>query len=258
MRLGFTKTMAEASGGLPEGAYTTLRTYRASRVVRLDAHVRRLRDSAALQGRTCGLEEDGARKAVAAALRATGHPESRLRLTFAAPRLFVSVEPFEPLPEALYREGARCVTVPVRRDNPRAKDTRFIFAAAGAYRALPPGVHEGLMVGEDGAILEGLSSNFLGVAAGTLHTEEERVLAGVTRTLVLELAREVLPVSATPVRLDGIGELGECFLTSVSRGVLGVVQIDERGIGDGRPGPFTLELARRLGELVEREAETLA
>jgi branched-subunit amino acid aminotransferase/4-amino-4-deoxychorismate lyase len=250
--------MAEASEGLPEGAYTSLRTYRRSRVVRLDLHVRRLQESAALQGRPYALEEERVRAAVAAALRATGHPESRLRLTFAPPRLFVSVEPFEPLPASLYREGTWCVTVPVHRESPHAKDTRFIPAAAKAYRALPPGAHEGLMVGEDGAILEGLSSNFFAVVAGALHTEDERALAGVTRTVVLEVAREVLPVSTTPVRLDGLGALSECFLTSVSRGVLGVVRIDEQEIGDGRPGPITLELTRRLAELVEREAESLA
>jgi branched-chain amino acid aminotransferase len=234
--LGSSRSMVEASEGLPEGAYTSLRTYRGSRVLRLDLHIRRLRDSAALRGGgPCDLEEERVKGAVAAALRATGHPESRLRLTFAPPRLFLSVEPFTPLPSSLYREGAWCVTVPVHRESPRAKDTRFIPTAAAAYRALPPGAHEGLMVGAGGAILEGLSSNFFGVAHGALHTEDEQALAGVTRAIVLELACELLPVVPTPVRTDGLDDLSECFLTSVSRGVLGVVRIDDRRIANGPP-----------------------
>src|SRR5262249_23484336 len=56
--------------------------------------------------------------------------------------------------------------LPLRRDNPHAKDTRFIATAGEAYARLPAGVHEGLLLSEDGDILEGLSSNFFGVAGG--------------------------------------------------------------------------------------------
>jgi len=52
--------------------------------------------------------------------------------------------------------------------------------------------------------------------------------------------------------------VSEAFLTSVSRGVLPVVKVDETTIGDGRPGPFTRELGRRLEALVEREAQPLS
>ena len=116
-------------------------------------------------------------------------------MTFAPPELFASVEPFEPLPESLYEDGAWCVTVPLRREEPQAKDTRFLASAQGAYRDLPAGVHEGLLLGEDGALLEGLSSNFFAVVDGVLRTEDARALHGMTRALVLELARGVVPVS---------------------------------------------------------------
>ena len=77
----------------------------------------------------------------------SAHPESRIRVTFAPPALFASVEAFEPLPESLYESGAWCVTVPLRRERPQAKDTRFLPSAQEAYRDLPPGAHEGLLVG---------------------------------------------------------------------------------------------------------------
>ena len=114
------------------------------------------------------------------------------------------------------------------------------------------------MVAEDRTILEGLSSNFFAVRKGILHTEDERVLPGITRELVLELGRGLLPRATGSVRLDQVAELSEAFLTSVSRGVLPVVRIDETTIGDGRPGPVTQELARRFGALVAREAEPLS
>ncbi len=242
-----------ASAALPDGVYTTLRTYGGRRVLRLPQHASRLEESAALKGNPGALAPATLRAAVAASLDATGHPESRLRLTFAPPRLLICVEPFSPLPRHLYEQGASCVTVPVRRENPHAKDTRFIATAQAAYGSLPPGIEEGLMLDEAGAVLEGLSSNFFALRNGRLFTEEERVLLGVTRSLVLEVAAQVLPIERRAIPIDE--SLLECFITSVSREVLPVVRIDGRSIGDGHPGPTTREIARRFRALASAEAE---
>src|SRR5262249_49208976 len=143
-RLRSSADLATASVDLPAGAYTTLRTYDGDGLAFLEEHLRRLEESASLQGRSGTIDRAAVRAGLASALRATGHPESRLRLTFAPPGLFVSVEPFVPLPESVYEEGVWCVTVPLRREVPQAKDTRFLAPAQAAYRALPEGVHEGL------------------------------------------------------------------------------------------------------------------
>jgi branched-chain amino acid aminotransferase len=145
------------------------------------------------------------------------------------------------------------VTVPVRRDNPHAKDTSFITKAAAAYSELPPGIEEGLMVAEDGVVLEGLSSNFFAVRGSRLFTEEARALLGVTRALVLEVAATVLPVELVGIPLDPA--VTECFITSVSREVMPVVRVDGRPVGAGQPGPITREIAKRFAALVAREAE---
>ncbi len=248
-------SLGEASRALPNGAYSTLRTYSGARLLRLSQHVARLNESAWLQGVAGRLEESEARAAIAFALRETAFAESRLRLTWASPVFYVSVEPFTALPAGLYRDGVACATAPVRRDNPHAKDTRFIATAQAAHAALPPGTHEGLMVAEDGAVLEGLSSNFFAIVGGVLRTEAERVLLGVTRSLVLEVARPVLPLEARAVRRDELSRVAEAFLTSVSRGILPVVTIDGAPVGSGRPGPLTLELMRRFAELEAGEAQ---
>jgi branched-chain amino acid aminotransferase len=231
---------------LPAGAYTTLRTYHGDGVPFLEDHFRRLEDSAFLQGSTGSIDRAAARAGLAAVLRATGHPESRLRLTFAPPELFVSVEPFVPLPEGTYEAGVWCVTVPVRRETPQAKDTRFLASAQAAYRDLPAGAHEGLIVAEDGAVLEGLSSNVFAVLDGVLRTEDARCLRGTTRALVLELAGGLVPVSLEPFTTGDLGRAAEVFLTSVSREVLAVARVDAMPIGrGGGAGPLARELRRR-------------
>ncbi len=255
--LGRHESLAAASAVLPAGAYTSLRTYGGRGVVRLDAHFRRLEESAALQGRSGAVDAATARRAIAGALDETRHDESRLRLTFAPPRLFVAVEPFTPLPARLYAEGVACVTLAIRRDNPHSKDTRFIATAQQAYARLPEGVEEGLLVADDGALLEGLSSNFFAVSGGELRTEEERVLAGVTRSLVLEVAERLLPVRRAAVSKGELPLVDEAFITSVSREVLPVVRVDGRALGDGRVGPKTRVILDAFEALVEREREWL-
>ena len=248
------QSIAAASRDLPRGAYTTLRTYQGDRVVHLGRHVQRLVDSVRLQGQPAPLAEADVRRLLAEALRSTGYGESKLRLTFAPPSLFVSIEPLEPLAESLYRDGVSCVTLPVHRDNPAAKDTSFIATASAAYESLPPGVHEGLMVADDGSILEGLSSNFFAVMDGVLHTEDARALPGITRSVVLELAEGLLPVSLTAVRVSDLQRVSECFLTSVSREILPVDRIDSVVMGRG---PLTTQLMERFRRVVETEGAVI-
>jgi branched-chain amino acid aminotransferase len=262
-------SMTAASAALPAGAYTTFRTYQHDKLLRLGQHLRRLEESAALMNKAAPVPIDDS--AAAAALRTiiqtTNYPEARFRLTYAPPALFVSVESFTPYDSALYQTGVHCRTVTLRRDNPHAKSTTFIASAAEAYKALPANTHEGLMVHEDGSLLEGLSSNFFAIthlpvrahdlegdAIPVLRTEEERVLIGVTRALVLEVAQLVLPLSTVPVRHADLPRVAECFITSVSREILPVVKIDDFVIGDGTPGPLTRELMDRFAALVSAEA----
>jgi branched-chain amino acid aminotransferase len=234
-----------------------MRTYGGDGVPFLDDHIRRLEESCALQGRPASLDHGRVRTGLAAVLRATRYPESRIRVTFAPPELFASIEPFEPLPEHLYAEGARCVTVPLRREQAQSKDTRFLSSAQGAYRELPAGVHEGLLLGADGALLEGLSSNVFAVVDGVLRTEDARALHGTTRALVLSLARGIVPVSFEAIRPADFGRVAEMFLTSVSREVLGVVRVDDVTIGRGKPGALAKDLKKRYRARMRSVAEHL-
>lgn len=247
---GTASNLSASSSDLPEGAYTTLRTHSGTRVLRLADHARRLAASAG-----SALDLAVLRAALRAALTTCGHPESRARITFAPPRLFLAVEPFTPPPESAYRDGVACAVVGAQRTHFDRKDTRFIATAESEYRRLPGGVHEGLLVAEDGALLEGLSSNFFALLEGVLRTEGDRALPGITRSLVLEIAEGMVPVALRAVHVDALAAVSECFITSASRGVLPVVRVDAVTIGRGTPGPVTGELRRRFEARIEAEAE---
>ena len=69
VRRGDAESLAEASAGLPAGAYTSLRTYGGRGIVRFEAHARRLEESARRQGHEGSLELEAARRLISAALR---------------------------------------------------------------------------------------------------------------------------------------------------------------------------------------------
>ena len=259
-RMADAESLTAASALLPPGSYTTFRTYSGNRVLRLEQHVRRLQESAALLNLHGDLDYETVRAGLGQVIQIAGYTESRFRLTFSPPRFFLSVEPFTPYPPQYYTEGVRCITVGAHRDNPHAKSTSFIASAGSAYHSLPASIHEGLMVAGDGAVLEGLSSSFFALLGGVLHTEQCRALVGVTQSLVLELARAIAPqiaLSTHAVQLADLPRVQECFITSVSREIMPVVQIDDTPVADGRPGPLTRNLMQGLHDLIMREAQSV-
>ena len=247
-------TLDAVSLQLPAGAYTTLRTFDRERIIGLSAHLQRLVDSHALAGRRRALDLPAIRSALRAVLAREGLPAARLRITtpFEGERVYISIEPFEAYPPDCYTRGVRCETTRLHRDLPRAKLTDFIAPSRAVKAAGDPCVNELLLVDERGRILEGTSSNFFAVLDGRLRTAGEDVLQGVTRGLVLAEAKEIVPIALAAIEVADLPRLSEAFITSSSRDVMPVIQIDQVCIGSGEPGPITQALmARYRARLVE-------
>lgn len=251
-----------ASAAIPDGGYTTLRTYGKSGVIVLPHHFDRLEESAALLGCPVQLERDALRRLLCELLSQTPWAESRVRITVdctARPGdLWVSVEPLETPHPDLYETGVACMTRVMQRENPKAKYTRFIRDSHAEREALRGEIHEILMVSEKGAILEGLSSNFFAFYRGLLYTADEGVLHGITRTLILdEAARAGIPVRLEAPRLEWLAEVEEAFISSASRALLPVTRIDDSAVGDGTPGAVSRLLLARYQARLETEIEEL-
>jgi branched-subunit amino acid aminotransferase/4-amino-4-deoxychorismate lyase/CTP:molybdopterin cytidylyltransferase MocA len=247
---------------LPGGAYTTFRTYSHSKAIRFQEHLLRLADSAQRTHTQVQLQPEGLRRALRTILQQSPFADARVRVTLdlenEPDNLYVSLEELHTPPAEAYLAGVKVNTQIMHRENPRAKLTGFIATAAGLRARMAQGINETLMVQEDGMILEGLSSNFFALQGNTLRTADQGVLAGITRSIVLDIARQL----AIPVALDGVQAaeiplLDECFITSASRAVLPVVQIDGQVIGSGQPGPVTIQLIEKFQAWVESEAEAI-
>ena len=252
-------SLQEAAGSEPEGVYTVCNTQRGQRVLGLDAHLERLQDSAARQGFAVQLSRRRLRLALRHMLDEAGFAEMRLRLTVprAAPdETLITVEPWQPPPESLRQAGVRCaIAGGLARRDPAAKDSAWLQQRDSF--TLPPGCYEALLTAPDGSLLEGLGSNFYAVLAGELRTAADGVLAGVTRGIVLQLAPAILPLRLSPVRLDDLPQVEEAFLSSSSRGLLPIVQIDDQVIADGEPGPVCDAIRQAFDRYVDSHLEEL-
>ncbi len=252
-------TLDEATLRTGHGTYTVFRLYPGGRVLRLGHHLARMRHSAALLGQQFPHSDARLRDVIRRAVAASGIdlPRVRLMVPYAEPdTAIVALEPFSPPPPEVYNVGVRVALSDVHRSQPRAKDSRFI-EVRHRLTAGQEGVFEVLLCDGCGTILEGASSNFYAVLDGQLHTAGEGMLEGIARSILLQVAPEVIPVSFEPIHISDLSRVSEALLTSSSRGVIPVVQIDGTIIGSGAPGIISTRLRTRYDAQVEAELEPL-
>ena len=252
-------SLAAALAHEPDGIYTIASTFSRTKVLKLDAHLDRLADSAQRENIPLRLDRARLRAALRQMIAESGYGDVRFRVTVprAQPdRRILSIEPFSPPAPALVAQGVRCAAVAgVARRNPAAKTSDWAHDRGRA--ALPPDVYEGLLLDADGALLEGFSSNFYAVLDGELRTAGAGVLPGVAQQIVFEVAPGVLPLRREAVRLADVPRLAEAFLTSSSRGVIPIVAINGQPVGDGTPGPHTRAIHTRYDAWVAAHLEEL-
>jgi branched-chain amino acid aminotransferase len=244
---------------LPQGLYTTFRTYAGGkRVLGLQAHLDRLYVPAAAQQIDPSIPVDKLRKSLAEILQS--YPdEARVRPMMAANgQFYLAVEPLKALAPEIYARGVHTVTTGVERQTPRLKSTAFISASQNARNKIAESkVFEALLV-SNGFILEGMTSNFFYVRDGKLGTARRDILLGVTRRTVLRVARgSGLEIVYKPLKREQVPDLDEAFLTSSSRGIVPIVRIDDLAVGEGRPGPTTKQLIKAYNEYVLRAVERI-
>ena len=246
-----------ATRALPEGFYTTFRTYdHKRRVLGLRRHLRRLY---AHLPTPPPLAPAALRAALRQALAAFPAAEARVRLVMVPGQAcYALLEPLHPPPPQVYRQGVTTITVDLRRPRPHEKRTDFLRARAALQARLrAEGIYEALLA-PWGRIREGLSSNFFWVRGGTLFTAKWGVLPGVTRAAVLRLARRAaIPTRYRALPVAEIPTIDEAFITSSSRGLVPVVRIDAHPVGDGTPGALTRRLMAAYAAYVHTAAEPL-
>ena len=240
------------------------------KIFRLDAHLARLRASArALAFEQIPSDEEitlEIRRTLAAnGMRDGVHVRLTLtrgvkvtsgmdpRLNRSGPTLIVLAEYKEPVYDA---SGITLITASVRRPAPDCLDpkihhTNLLPSILAKIEANVAGADDAVMLDHRGFIAETNATHIFLVTGGTLATPTTvSCPEGITRGAVLDLAASAgIACRAGDYTLPELYTAGEVFVTGTMGGLVPVVRVDGRVIGDGAPGPVTKRLVALFADL---------
>lgn len=158
--------------------------------------------------------------------------------------------------EEFYEKGMKVVSVPTVRNHPmscppQVKSMNYLNNIFAKIEANLAGAGEAIMYNHLGYVAEASGDNIFIVKNGVLYSPpiEAGSLDGITRQIVMRLARKenIQVVEKNLTRFD-LYVSDEMFLTGTAAEVIGVVEMDGRAFGDGKPGPITRKLRKLFFE----------
>ncbi|MBN1392707.1 MAG: branched-chain-amino-acid transaminase [Sedimentisphaerales bacterium] len=250
-----------------DGVFEGIRVY-SSRVFELDAHIKRLYESARAIRLEIPMKKDELISAVEKTVEANGVIDGYIRLvitrgtgtlglnpfTCETGRIFIIADNIQLYPEELYEKGMKVISATTVRNHPLAippqvKSLNYLNNILAKIEALDVNVPEAIMYNHEGYVAEATGDNVFIVKDGVIYTPpvEAGALSGITRGIVIRLAGEakLKVVEKNLTRFD-LYVCDEFFLTGTAAEVIGVVEIDGRIIGDGRPGPYTRLMRKKF------------
>jgi branched-chain amino acid aminotransferase len=256
-----------------DGVFEGIRVYN-SRVFELDAHIKRLYESAKAIRLTIGISQNELANAVEETVRANNITEGYVRLVVTRGTGTLGLNPFvcknscmyiiadaiQLYPEELYEKGMKIISATTVRNHPlaippQAKTMNYLNNILAKIEALDNNVPEAIMYNHEGYVAEASGDNVLIVKNGIIYTPpaEAGALPGITRDIVIKLAKEenIQVVEKNLTRFD-LYVCDEFFLTGTAAEVIGIVEVDGRMIGDGKPGPITSLLRKKFFEYTRK------
>jgi len=250
-----------------DGVFEGIRVYD-RRVFKLDEHLKRLYGGAKAIMLEVPLGFDELKAAVVETVRRNDLTDGYVRLVVTRgrgdlglnpikcpkPTVFIIASTINIYPDDVYHQGMKIVTVSTRRNsidalNPRIKSLNYLNNVLATLEVNRSDAQEGLMLNSDGYVTECIVDNFFLVDQGVVVTPPTSTgaLKGITRDTVMDLAREAgYAVEERVITLHDVYVADEAFLTGTAAEIAPITNVDERHIGDGRPGPITTDLMKRF------------
>lgn len=246
-----------------DGIYETLRAYNGMLFL-LDRHLARLRNSADAISLNLPLPLEKIGDALYDTIKANGLRDAYVRIQVSRgtgeigldpalcpePTTVIVAKEFKDYPAEHFERGVSLSIVSTRRNHPLAlppsvKGTNFLNNILAKIESIRAGAYEAVMLNWEGYVAEGTISNIFFSKDGVLYTPglETGILEGVTRGLVLDLARKQgIETREALIPPGQLLQADECFITNTTVEVMPVTTIDKAAVGSGKPGPVTGKL----------------
>jgi branched-chain amino acid aminotransferase len=250
-----------------DGVFEGIRVYN-GKIFEFDAHIRRLYESAKAIRMEIPMIAAELGEAVTETVKANNIKSGYIRLVvtrgvgdlglnpFLCKRasVFIIADHIKLYPEEYYEKGMKVISALTVRNHPlslppQVKSLNYLNNILAKIEALDAGAGEAIMYNHEGFVAEATGDNVFVVRGGVIFTPPVQAgsLEGITRSVVMRLAKadgiEVVEKNLT--RFD-LYVSDEMFLTGTAAEVIGVVTIDGRIVGDGKPGTITRLLRKKF------------
>jgi branched-chain amino acid aminotransferase len=250
-----------------DSIYEVVRSYR-GQFIYLDEHLKRLEKSAGLCRLTLNQNLDHYHEEIQRTFKAFRSCPGNQNIEVYA-RLIVSrgvgkigfglsyllspsqytiiIQPVEAPGRTQFEKGLKIQISRRLRNDPRALDPamksgNYLNSLLAYLEAEEAKFSDAILCNAEGYITEGTTFNIFYVRRGITATPplEIGILGGITRNKVIQIANSLeLPLREVRFTRERLYSADEVFLTSSIKEVFPITQIDDKKIGDGRPGPFT-------------------
>jgi len=191
-------------------------------------------------------------------------PDSGVRITLTggyspdgyelvSPNMIITQQPLK-INTEINRQGIKLITYPHQRQMPQVKTIDYLMAIWLQPLIKERGADD-MLYHDTGLLRECPRSNFFLVTHGNeILTSNTQVLPGVIRKKLLSLNGQNFTVQETPITLDDLKNCKEAFITSSTKNILPVTEIDGQVVGDGQAGEITVQLYYMLQELIAADS----
>jgi branched-chain amino acid aminotransferase len=243
-----------------DGVFEGIRVY-SSKVFELDAHLKRLYESAKVLRLNIGMTPKELADVTIQTVKANNVANGYIRLVvtrgvgslginpFACekPQIIIIADNIQLYPDGLSETGIRVISACTIRNHPLAippqvKSLNYLNNILAKIEALDAGVPEAIMFNHEGFVAEASGDNVFVVKNGMICAPPIQAgsLEGITRAIVMRLAkREGIEVVEKNLTRFDLYVADEMFLTGTAAEVIGVIEIDGRQISGGKPGEIT-------------------
>lgn len=257
-----------------DGVFEGIRSYDGL-VFKLDEHIDRLYQSAHTLMLQIPMTKDQMRETVVQTLKTNSLKDAYIRLVVTRgtgdlgldPRkcpkatVFVIADKIKLYPADYYEKGLKLITVATVRNhpealNPQLKTLNYLNNILAKIEANNAGYDEAILLNSQGFVTECTGENIFYVRGRVLSTPPPYVgiLKGITRDTVMGIARRLdYSVLEEPFTRHELYTAEEVFLTGTAAEIVPVARIDNRTIGEGRPGPVTRRLMDEFHKLTSKE-----
>jgi len=224
------------------GLFETLRTYEHDKFFKAEDHLSRLFNSAKKIGLPIKYSKSEILKMLKKIAKKSPYKNQRIKIV-AIPNKIIITSTQLKTNQKIYN-GVKCMSVKITRSLPEIKSISYLPSLLAHKKAEKRGYFDAILIDDQGEVYEGAYSNIFWFENDTLCTRKDKILPGIMRKTILEISP--FKIKLKTINIKKLYTVKEVFLTTSTKGIVPIIQIDDKKINKGIIGKNTKKLMSNL------------